>query len=62
MKHWIIAANMGLDESLKALWEYHAKGFVKKEDLTATLHTHQAAVGAAKSPQREEAEEFFETN
>jgi TPR repeat protein len=60
--HWIIAANMGLDESLKALWQYHAKGFVKKEDLTATLRAHQAAVNAAKSPQREEVEEFLKTN
>jgi TPR repeat protein len=59
VKHFIIAANMGLDESLKVLWELHAKGFVKKEDLTATLRTHHAAVNAAKSPQREQAEEVF---
>ena len=59
VKHWIIAANMGLEGSMKALWEYHAKGFVKKEDLTATLRTHQTAVNATKSPQREEAEEFL---
>jgi hypothetical protein len=56
VKHFIIAANMGLDESLKVLWEYHAKGLVKKEALTATLQTHQDAVDATKSPQREEAE------
>jgi hypothetical protein len=60
VKHWIIAAHMGLDESLKALWEYHAKGLVKKDDLTATLHAHQAAVDATKSPQREEAKKVFE--
>ena len=55
VKHWIIAANMGCDKSMKALWECHAKGFVKKEDLTATLRAHHAAVNAAKSPQREQA-------
>jgi tetratricopeptide (TPR) repeat protein len=59
VKHWIIAANMGFDESLKAMWEYHAKGLVKKEVLAATLRAHQAAVDATKSAQREEAEEFF---
>jgi hypothetical protein len=58
VKHWIIAANMGCDKSLKILWECHAKGFLKKEDLAATLRAHQAAVDATKSPQREEAEEF----
>jgi hypothetical protein len=58
VKHFIIAANMGYDKSLKALWEYHAKGLVKKDDLNATLHAYHAAVDATKSPQREEAEEF----
>jgi TPR repeat protein len=62
VKHFIIAANMGHEGSMKALWKSHARGLVMKEVLTATLHTHRAAVDAAKSPQREEAEEFFETN
>jgi TPR repeat protein len=60
VKHFSIAANMGCDESLKALWEYHAKGLVKKEALAATLRAHHAAVDATKSPQREKAEEFLE--
>jgi TPR repeat protein len=59
VKHWIIAANMGHEGSMKTLWKCHAEGFVKKEDLTATLRTHHAAVNAAKSPQREQAEEFL---
>jgi hypothetical protein len=59
VKHLIIAANMGYDESMKALWKYHAKGFVKKEQLTVTLRAHQAAVDATKSEQREEIEEFL---
>ena len=58
VKHFTIAANMGDDKSMKALWKCHAKGFVKKDDLTVTLRAHQAAVDATKSPQREEAEEF----
>ena len=62
VKHWIIAANMGYDKSMKALWKYHARGLVKKEHLTATLRAHQAAVDATKSQQREEAEEFLKRN
>jgi TPR repeat protein len=59
VKYFIIAANMGLDESLKILWKYHAWGFLKKEVLAATLRVHQAAVDATKSAQRDEAEEFL---
>ena len=33
-------------------------GLLEKEDLTATLRVHQAAVNAIKSPQREEAEDL----
>jgi TPR repeat protein len=60
VKHSTIAANMGDDKSMKALWKCHAKGFVKKDDLTVTLRAHQAAVDATKSAQREEAKKFFE--
>jgi TPR repeat protein len=59
VKHFIITASMGCDESMKSLWKYHAKGFVKKVALTVTLRAHQAAVDATKSPQREEAEKFL---
>jgi TPR repeat protein len=58
VKHFIIAASMGEKESIKVLWKYHARGLVKKDDLTVTLRAHQAAVDATKSPQREQAEEF----
>jgi len=60
VKHFIIAAHMGEEGSMKALWKCHAKGFVKKDDLTVTLRAHQAAVDATKSAQREEAKKFFE--
>ena len=62
VKHFIIAANMGHEASMKALWECYAEGFVKKVDLTATLRTHQTAVNATKSPQRKEAEELLKIN
>eukprot|EP00984_Skeletonema_dohrnii_P025409 scaffold14570_cov90-Skeletonema_dohrnii-CCMP3373.AAC.2 len=57
VKHWIIAANLGHDESLIELKECYANGDVSKDDFAAALRSHQAAVDATKSPQREEAAE-----
>ena len=56
VKHLIIAANLGFDQSMKALWKHYSAGNITKEDLDATLRTHQAAIDAMKSEQREIAE------
>jgi len=56
VKHWIIAAKLGYDDSLVPLKEAYREGLVSKEGLAAALRGHQAAVDATKSPQREEAE------
>ena len=53
VKHWIIAANLGFDESVQALKTRYADGKVSKEDFAAALRAHQAAVDATKRPQRE---------
>jgi tetratricopeptide (TPR) repeat protein len=53
VKHLIIAANLGDEDSMKALWEEFEDGNITKEDLEATLRTHQAAVDETKSSQRE---------
>ena len=58
VKHYIIAANLGFDASLKRLRECYRMGFVQKEDFAAALRAHQAAVDATKSPQRETAAEY----
>eukprot|EP00984_Skeletonema_dohrnii_P033556 scaffold30473_cov150-Skeletonema_dohrnii-CCMP3373.AAC.4 len=55
-KHFIIAAKLGYDNSMKMVKEGFKNGLVSKEDFAATLRAHQAAVDATKSPQREEAE------
>ena len=57
MKHWIIAATLGCDDSLDALKVCFRAGIGNKDDFAATLRAHQAAVEATKSPQREAAEE-----
>jgi hypothetical protein len=55
VKHFIIAANLGHIKSMRALWRHYSHGNITKVDLEVTLRTHQAAIDAMKSPQREEA-------
>ena len=55
-KHFIIAANLGYHDSLKALRKLYANGHASKEDYAAALRAYQTAVEATKSAQREEAE------
>ena len=59
VKHWIIAANLGVDMSLNSLKNAYKVGLVSKEDFGAVLRGYQAAIEATKSPQREAAAEFF---
>ena len=57
-KHFIIAATLGYDCSIKTLTGMFRSGEVSKEVLTAALRAYQAAVNAAKSPQRVVAEDY----
>ena len=56
VKHWIIAANLGCEYSMKALLPRYKDGYITKEDYGSTLRAHQAAINATKSAQRDEAE------
>ena len=58
VKHYVIAATQGDDNSIKALMEGFQDGLVKKEDLDTALRAHYAAVNATKSPQRDAAEKW----
>jgi len=53
LKHFMIAAKLGENDSIKMLMDAFRNGLVSKEDLASTLRAHQAAVDATKSPQRE---------
>jgi TPR repeat protein len=44
VRHLIIGANLGCDDSMKALWKHYSDGNITKEDLDATLRAHKAAV------------------
>ena len=58
-KHFIIAAKLGFEASLKAVRTCYKDGHVSEEDLEAAFRAYQAAIAAMKSPQREEAAEFL---
>mmetsp|Transcript_7961 Transcript_7961/g.17959 ORF Transcript_7961/g.17959 Transcript_7961/m.17959 type:complete len:445 (-) Transcript_7961:198-1532(-) len=55
MKHWIIAANAGHDESLEAIKDGYAQGYVTNEVFTKVLRAHEAATDETKSDQRDQA-------
>jgi tetratricopeptide (TPR) repeat protein len=55
-KHWIIAANLGCDTSLKAIKVLFVKGVVSKEEYAGALRGQQAFVDATKSAEREKVE------
>ena len=59
MKHFIIAAKLGVDESLGMLKESSEVGLVRNEDLAAAHRAHKAAVDATKTPQREAVKNFL---
>ena len=58
VKHWIIAAKLGDDDSIKQLMGKYREGYVSKEDLDVALRAHKTAVDATKSPQRKAANDF----
>jgi TPR repeat protein len=56
VKHFIIAANLGYEDSMKEVWDFFKSECIAKEDLEATLRTHMAAIDAIKSPERDAGE------
>ena len=56
VKHLIIAAKLGCEISMKGLWKHYSRGNITKEDLDATLRTHQAAIDETKSELRKMAD------
>jgi len=52
MKHFMIAARCGDDESLKKIGEGYKAGHVTKEDYTSTLSAYQLCANEMKSKQR----------
>jgi tetratricopeptide (TPR) repeat protein len=59
-KHFIIAANLGYEDSLDDIKKLYAIGHASKEDYAAALRAYQAAVDATKSPERDEVVRYHE--
>ena len=59
VKHYIIAAKLGYDDSLESVKDMYKDGHVNKEDFATALRGHHAAIAATESPQREAAAEFI---
>jgi TPR repeat protein len=59
VKHFVIAANLGYEKSMKGLWKHYSCGNITKENLEATLRSHKAAIDATKSAQRDAAEAHY---
>ncbi len=56
LKHFIIAATLGLDRAIQELKECYKDGLASKDDFAAALRAYHAAAKAMKSPQREAVE------
>ena len=59
VKHFIIAAKLGYEDSMKELWGHYSVRDISKEELDATLRAYQAAIDEMKSEQRDAAEVFM---
>jgi len=53
VKHWMIGAKLGENQSVVALKGCFAAGFISKDVFAEALRAYQAAIDATKSPQRE---------
>ena len=62
VKHWIIAATQGFDDSMEMVMVAFRRGLISKEDLASVLRAHKAAVDATRSPQRQAADDYFRNN
>ena len=56
MKHFMIAANAGYEDSLKFVSEGYKTGWVTKDEYESTLRAHKDSLDEMKSGQRAEAE------
>jgi len=61
MKHYMISAKCGFDDSLKEVGEGYNAGLVTKDEYVSTLRAHEECQGRMRSAQREEAAHWKRT-
>ena len=59
IKHWMISAGAGHDDSLKNIRECFFEGFATKDDFEKALRAHKEAQDEMRSDQREEAAAYL---
>ena len=59
VKHWMLAAGAGYDESLKTIRGCFLKGHATKDDFEKALRAHKDAKDETKSDQREAAAAYY---
>ena len=60
LKHWLIAAGGGSDNSVKGIQQLYMDGYATKEDYTKALQTYQKCIDEIRSEQRDQAAAFDE--
>ena len=60
VKHWMISAGAGNDDSLKEIRKCFLKGRAAKDDFEKALRAHKEASDEMKSDQREAAAVFYD--
>mgnify|MGYP000184238260 CR=1 FL=1 len=60
MKHWMIAAGVGVDKSLKEIQKGFMNGHVTKDEFEKALRAHKESKDEMKSDQREAAAAFVQ--
>ena len=60
LKHWLIAAGGGYNDSVKNIKQLYMDGLIAKDDYAKALRAYQAYLVEIKSPQRDEAAAFDE--
>ena len=59
LQHWMIAAKLGIKESLDEIKAMFMNGLATKADYAEALRGYQSAVEETRSPDRDEALAFF---
>ena len=60
LKHWLIAAGGGSDNSVKGIQQLYMDGYATKEDYTKAFQTYQKCIDEIRSEQRDQAAAFDE--
>ena len=59
LKHWMISAKNGDEDSLKYILKLHKEGYASKNNYAQALHGYQKAMDEMRSSERDKAKKLF---